>query len=97
MIENVVKIGHIDVSLFVIFEAFRSRRDVLFLHLFYCPRVFLLSEVNTLFKVDKRYVSSLRQWNSSYYIKTILEDIRKNLMTSKDNMKLAQPPEGASY
>ncbi|VDD91304.1 unnamed protein product [Enterobius vermicularis] len=47
--------------------------------------------------VDKRFVTSLRQWNSTFYIKTILEDIRKNMMTAKENMKLPQPPEGASY
>lgn len=47
--------------------------------------------------VDRRYVSVLRQWSNSFYIKTILEDIRKNMMTAKENMKLPQPPESATY
>ncbi|VDK71960.1 unnamed protein product [Onchocerca ochengi] len=44
--------------------------------------------------VDRRCVPALRQWNSTFYIKTILEDIRKTMMTAKENMKLPQPPEG---
>jgi len=47
--------------------------------------------------IDRRYVPSLRQWNSAYYIKTILEDIRRHLMTAKENVKLPQPPEGAVF
>ncbi|KAI1714232.1 ubiquitin-conjugating enzyme domain-containing protein [Ditylenchus destructor] len=47
--------------------------------------------------VDRRYVPSLRQWNTSCYIKTILEDIRRHLMTAKENMKLPQPPEGSMF
>ncbi|MFH4979125.1 hypothetical protein AB6A40_005834 [Gnathostoma spinigerum] len=47
--------------------------------------------------VSRRYVPSLRSWNSSCYIKTVLEDIRKVMMTSKDNMKLPQPPEAATF
>jgi hypothetical protein len=48
-------------------------------------------------QVDKRYVAVLRGWNSSCYIKTILEDIRKNMMTAKENVKLPQPPEGTNF
>lgn len=47
-------------------------------------------------QVDKRYIPSLRQWNNSYYIKTILEDIRR-CMTAKENLKLSQPPEGTFF
>ncbi|KAL3085000.1 hypothetical protein niasHS_010069 [Heterodera schachtii] len=47
--------------------------------------------------VDKRVVPSLRQWNPSYHIKTVLEDIRRHLMTAKENSKLSQPAEGSSY
>ncbi|CEF67823.1 MIP16420p [Strongyloides ratti] len=47
--------------------------------------------------IDKRYLQTLKQWKSSYYIKTILEDIRNHMMTSKDNMKLSQPPEGVTF
>jgi len=47
--------------------------------------------------VDKRLVAVLRGWNSSCYIKTILEDIRKNMMTAKENVKLPQPPENAAF
>lgn len=50
-----------------------------------------------LFQIDRRYVPSLRQWNHTYYIKTILEDIRRYMMTAKENMKLSQPPEGATF
>uniref|UniRef100_A0AC35TV05 UBIQUITIN_CONJUGAT_2 domain-containing protein n=1 Tax=Rhabditophanes sp. KR3021 TaxID=114890 RepID=A0AC35TV05_9BILA len=47
--------------------------------------------------IDKKYLSSLKQWSNGNYIKTVLEDIRKHLMTSKENSKLPQPPEGATY
>ena len=47
--------------------------------------------------IDRRYVPSLRQWNNTYYIKTILEDIRRYMMTAKENMKLSQPAEGATF
>eukprot|EP00080_Pristionchus_pacificus_P006470 PDM66490.1 uev-1 [Pristionchus pacificus] len=44
--------------------------------------------------IDKRILSTLRSWSATYLIKTVLEDIRKNMMTAKENMKLPQPPEG---
>uniref|UniRef100_A0A1I7S7Q7 UBIQUITIN_CONJUGAT_2 domain-containing protein n=2 Tax=Bursaphelenchus xylophilus TaxID=6326 RepID=A0A1I7S7Q7_BURXY len=47
--------------------------------------------------VDKRYVPSLRQWSQNCYIKTILDDIRRHMMTAKENAKLSQPPEGTSF
>ncbi|CAJ0915229.1 unnamed protein product, partial [Mesorhabditis belari] len=47
--------------------------------------------------IDRRQLNSLRSWNQNLYIKSVLEDIRKNMMTAKENMKLAQPPEGATY
>ncbi|KAI6217868.1 UBIQUITIN-CONJUGAT-2 domain-containing protein [Aphelenchoides besseyi] len=47
--------------------------------------------------VDKRYVPSLRQWSTGCYIKTILDDIRKHMMSSKENAKMPQPAEGSSF
>ncbi|CAI4222213.1 unnamed protein product [Auanema sp. JU1783] len=47
--------------------------------------------------IEKKNLASLRQWNSSYMIKSVLEDIRKNMMLAKENMKLPQPSEGATF
>ncbi|CAB3410911.1 unnamed protein product [Caenorhabditis bovis] len=47
--------------------------------------------------IDKRNLSTLRNWNGNYMIKNVLEDIRKNMMMAKENMKLQQPAEGAMY
>ncbi|VDN57654.1 unnamed protein product [Dracunculus medinensis] len=47
--------------------------------------------------VDKRYVPVLRQWDNTFCIKNVLEDIRKSMMLSKENLKLPQPAEGATY
>lgn len=46
--------------------------------------------------VDHKSVQSLRNWNREMTIHQVLVDIRTN-MTSKDNNKLSQPPEGAVY
>ncbi|KAA0185221.1 hypothetical protein HAZT_HAZT004966 [Hyalella azteca] len=46
--------------------------------------------------VDKRQVCVLLRWQRSYTIKTVLHELRR-LMTQKENMKLAQPPEGTFY
>ena len=48
-------------------------------------------------QIQNRYVPSLRAWNSSYSIKTVLEDIRKHMMTAKENLRLPQPPEGSTF
>lgn len=58
---------------------------------------FLILMTDTCFQVDKRYVPSLRQWSNNCYIKTILDDIRKHMMSSKENAKLPQPPEGSNF
>ncbi|CAI5439520.1 unnamed protein product [Caenorhabditis angaria] len=47
--------------------------------------------------IEKRNLSTLRNWNNGYMIKNVLEDIRKNMMMAKENMKLQQPAEGAMY
>ncbi|RCN23902.1 hypothetical protein ANCCAN_30410 [Ancylostoma caninum] len=47
--------------------------------------------------IDKRNLSTLRSWNGSFMIKSVLEDIRKNMMCAKENMKLPQPAEGATF
>ncbi|KAJ8260099.1 hypothetical protein GJAV_G00177030 [Gymnothorax javanicus] len=46
--------------------------------------------------VDARAVSALAKWQSCCTIKTVLQDIRR-LMMSRENGKLSQPPEGHSY
>ena len=38
----------------------------------------------------------LSQWQRNFTIKTYLQELRRQ-MTQKENMKLAQPPEGSSY
>ncbi|XP_065828392.1 ubiquitin-conjugating enzyme E2 variant 2-like [Oscarella lobularis] len=46
--------------------------------------------------VDRRLVPTLARWQSSFTIKTVLQDLRR-LMTLKENLKLSQPPEGSHY
>eukprot|EP00094_Tigriopus_californicus_P005956 TCALIF_05738-PA protein Name:"Similar to UBE2V2 Ubiquitin-conjugating enzyme E2 variant 2 (Gallus gallus)" AED:0.39 eAED:0.39 QI:0/0.66/0.75/0.75/1/1/4/388/136 len=47
-------------------------------------------------QVDSRAVPILHRWQREYSIKTILQDLRRQMIL-KDNMKLTQPPEGSSY
>lgn len=49
-----------------------------------------------IFQVDHRLVPMLSRWNRDYTIKTMLQEIRR-IMTMKDNIKLAQPPEGSCF
>ena len=46
--------------------------------------------------VDKRNIPVLARWQRAYTIKTILAELRR-AMTIKENMKLAQPPEGSAF
>lgn len=46
--------------------------------------------------VDRRTVPVLAKWQRNYSIKTVLQELRK-LMTVKENQKLSQPPEGATF
>lgn len=46
--------------------------------------------------VDSRQVPILARWQREYTIKTVLQELRR-LMTSKDNIKLTQPPEGSTF
>jgi len=46
--------------------------------------------------VDVRHFSILSQWKDEYSIETILVGLR-NEMTSGQNRKLAQPPEGTNF
>ncbi|ENN71579.1 ubiquitin-conjugating enzyme E2 variant 2 [Dendroctonus ponderosae] len=46
--------------------------------------------------VDSRHVPVLARWQREYTIKTLLQELRR-LMTLKENMKLAQPPEGSCF
>ncbi|CAI2293033.1 unnamed protein product [Caenorhabditis sp. 36 PRJEB53466] len=47
--------------------------------------------------IEKRNLATLRNWSNNYMIKNVLEDIRKNMMLAKENLKLQQPAEGALY
>lgn len=47
-------------------------------------------------QVEHRLVPMLTRWNREYTIKSTLQEIRR-IMTMKDNLKLAQPPEGSSF
>lgn len=47
-------------------------------------------------KVDQRLVPMLSRWNREYTIKSLLQEIRR-IMTCKENLKLAQPPEGSCF
>lgn len=46
--------------------------------------------------VDKKTVAILARWQRSYSIKTILQELRR-IMSLKENLKLTQPPEGATF
>lgn len=46
--------------------------------------------------VDHRSVPMLARWSREYTIKTMLQEIRR-IMTMKENLKLAQPPEGSCF
>nr|QBH73146.1 ubiquitin-conjugating enzyme [Isotomurus palustris] len=47
-------------------------------------------------QVDSRLVPILSRWQRDYTIKTLLQELRR-LMTSKENLKLTQPPEGSMF
>merc|ERR1711962_1763398 len=46
--------------------------------------------------IDARAVPVLCRWDRNYTIKSILQELRR-LMLTKDNIKLSQPPEGSTY
>jgi len=41
-------------------------------------------------------IGTLKTWNSNYTMKTVLNEIRRQ-MCDKSQFKLKQPPEGASF
>lgn len=47
-------------------------------------------------QVENRLVPMLTRWNREYTIKSTLQEIRR-IMTMKENLKLAQPPEGSCF
>jgi len=47
-------------------------------------------------RVNPNSVSCMKGWTRSNTLKTVLTDLRK-MMTLKENIKLAQPPENAMY
>eukprot|EP00050_Salpingoeca_kvevrii_P002623 m.197994 g.197994 ORF g.197994 m.197994 type:complete len:140 (-) comp10650_c2_seq1:34-453(-) len=46
--------------------------------------------------VDPSRLACLARWERRFTIKNILQDLRR-MMTTKENHKLPQPPEGATY
>jgi len=66
------------------------------------PIIRFLSRINmtcvnsTTGLIDNRQVPVLARWQREYTIKTALQELRR-LMTVKDNLKLTQPPEGATF
>jgi len=46
--------------------------------------------------VNRRQIPVLARWQRPYTIKCVLHELRR-LMTQKENMKLAQPPDGSAY
>jgi len=52
--------------------------------------------VNSSGAVEPRMVPALQRWQRDYTIKTLLQELRR-LMLMKENMKLAQPPEGSVF
>jgi len=52
--------------------------------------------VNSNGAVEQRMVPILSRWQREYTIKTLLQELRR-LMLMKENMKLAQPPEGSVF
>ncbi|KAJ0023325.1 hypothetical protein NQD34_003224 [Periophthalmus magnuspinnatus] len=46
--------------------------------------------------VDTKAVPSLARWKTTYYIRTVLQELRHHMM-AKENSKLSQPPEGLVY
>jgi len=52
--------------------------------------------VNSNGAVELRMVPILTRWQREYTIKTLLQELRR-LMLMKENMKLAQPPEGSVF
>lgn len=61
----------------------------------YIPLCFLKLFLQ-IFQVDSRLVPMLSRWNREYTIKSLLQEIRR-IMTCKENLKLAQPPEGSCF
>jgi len=53
-----------------------------------------VSDTNGL--VDRRQTTILFRWQRSYSIKAILQELRR-AMTTKENSRLQQPPEGATF
>merc|ERR1712212_86940 len=66
------------------------------------PSVQFLSKINLTFvnqqsgKVEYNRIPSLKTWHSNYTMKTVLNEIRRQ-MCDKAQFKLKQPPEGASF
>jgi len=46
--------------------------------------------------VDPRAVTVLARWNREYTIKTVLQELKRQMLI-KENIKLSQPPEGATF
>ena len=46
--------------------------------------------------MDPRAVTVLARWNREYTIKTVLQELKRQMLI-KENIKLSQPPEGATF
>ena len=46
--------------------------------------------------MDPRAVTVLARWNREYTIKTVLQELKRQMLI-KENIKLSQPPEGAMF
>ncbi|XP_034023219.1 ubiquitin-conjugating enzyme E2 variant 1 [Thalassophryne amazonica] len=55
-----------------------------------------LSGVHNSGVVDIKSVAALSKWQNMYNIRMVLQEIRRH-MTTKENMRLPQPPEGQLY
>ncbi|CAL8316446.1 ubiquitin-conjugating enzyme E2 variant 2 [Gadus morhua] len=55
-----------------------------------------MNGINSNGMVDSRSIPMLANWKNTYSIKAVLEELRR-LMTSRENTKLPQPPEGQTY
>ncbi|XP_071958927.1 ubiquitin-conjugating enzyme E2 variant 2-like [Antedon mediterranea] len=55
-----------------------------------------LNCVNSTGLVETKKFSVLEKWQRNYTLKTVLSELRRSMLL-KENVKLAQPPEGSTY
>ncbi|XP_003739511.1 ubiquitin-conjugating enzyme E2 variant 2 [Galendromus occidentalis] len=62
----------------------------------FVTKIKLLGVNDTTGVVDRRQTPILSRWQRNYSIKSILQELRR-AMTAKENTRLQQPPEGATF